>query len=200
MSYVYLSIYHRSKKEEGAMSLVKMYQEKLGVSKREAGDRAIVFTGIALASVALAVLLLITFPYQETRTEKIQLIPGNHTWVRELPIHEFSPVAVTYERDFLNLAGEEKILVSRDGSYVTYEVITVGKPFQYRKYRDPSLFLLGYRGGIESAEIYDGVLTLTLHRDWFTVKGFGGLFVFFAVLLVFIIPRCRLPRAKIQPC
>ena len=192
------------------MGLIRMYQkalrrsETIGVGSSGLGF----FILFHVLGVGLVALFFITFPYQETRTENIQLLPGNHKWVKESPIHKFSPVAVTYERDFLNLAGEEKILVSTDGpdADVTYEVITVGKPFQYHKYRDPSLFLLGYRGGVESAEIYDGVLTLTLHRDWFTVKFMGIFFVVIALVFagsvrwIFISSPPRLRETRIRPC
>ena len=143
LSYGYLSIYHGIKGKEDAMGLIKMYQEKLGDTEGQAENRAILCVVLALVSVGFAVLFLVTFPYQETRTEKIQLLPGNHTWVRELPTREFPPVAITYEQDFLRLVGGKETLVSADEIYIIYEVMEGGKPFQSANImRDPSSAIL----------------------------------------------------------
>ena len=188
------------------MGLTRMYQkalrrsETIGVGSSGLGF----FILFHVLGVGLVALFFITFPYQETRTENIQLIPGNHTWVRELPIHEFPPVSITYEQDFLRLAGGKETRVSPDSIYfvyLIYEVVDGGKPFQYRQYHDRSIFLKSYKGGPENSEILDGVLIRTLYRDWFPVKILGGLVTFCIVgLVLFITPRRRLPRTKIQPC
>ena len=150
------------------MRLIEVYQERFKESKSQAEGRACLFTLLTLVSLGLVVFFFITLPYQETRTEKIQLLPGNHTWAQELPTHEFSPVLVTYEQDFVRLAGGKETDVTID-VYVIYEFVKEGQPFQYRQYHNTSLFLKSYEDGVESPEIHNGILTRRLHRDWFVI-------------------------------
>jgi len=149
-----------------------MYQERFGESRSQAEGRAGFLGVLILVSLGLVVLAFIILPYQETRTEKIQLLPGNHTWAKELPTHEFPPVLITYERDFLRLADGKETDVSID-VYIIYQVVEEGQPFQYRQYHNTSLFLKSYEDGVENPEIHDGILTRTLHRDLFLMKGMG---------------------------
>ena len=147
------------------MSLIKMYQERLAVSKSRAEDRAMLFVVTALLTIGLVVLMLIVLPFQETRIEKIQLIPGNHTWTEELPTHEFLPLELIYEQHFSRLVDGKETNVSQDVSYIIYEFVERGKPFKYREYYNRSFLLTSYEDRGESPEIRDGVLTRRLHRN-----------------------------------
>ncbi len=138
--------------------------------------------GLVALSVVMAVGVIIVFPYQETETERIQLLPGNHTWAQSLPTHEIFSTIVMYEQDFLRLADGYETHVSADGSYITYEVVRGGIPLQYRQFHSgiyPSLFGYDQSGRGDDAEIQDGVLVSVLHRD-----GFGAWFLVF-LLVVF---------------
>ena len=128
-----------------------------------------IFALFAVLTILVIGGFIVLFPYQETRTERFVLLPGDHTLAEEIASNG---VRVHTAADFLLLASGKETSVEIGDGYIVYGVVEEGRLFQYRQYRDYDIFNYEHKGE-ENPRIRDGTLTRTLHRDWAAVRVFG---------------------------
>ncbi|MCH7605280.1 hypothetical protein IID24_04820, partial [Patescibacteria group bacterium] len=163
------------------MDLLKGPQQFFDVKIRKHMRFYLFFVFMGVCAVVAS---FIAFPYQETRNESIQLLPGNHTLAQKLSIHESPPITISNPQDFLRLVDGQEMDVIKDGSSITYRIVREGNVFQHIQWRSSSFRLASYDYRGEDVEIRDGELISTHHRDWFMMKALGIVLLFLVIMSV----------------
>lgn len=97
------------------MGIVKKFEEKLLISRREAWARVFIFFALALALLAFVGYCLASFPYDAAYIKEFPLIPGNHTPAFKI---EGSETALVSENGILNITIQNSELLASEANFL----------------------------------------------------------------------------------
>ena len=110
-----------------ALALIPKFQERLGVSRANAVWRVIGFLFLSACFVATIALVVIVFPYTAGFTEKIPLLPGDHTQVQKILAGE----VLVNRAQFLQIAEGNTTFVALGTETIFYMTKVAGVSYRY---------------------------------------------------------------------
>lgn len=158
-------------------ALVGTFQARLQISRGEASWRVVGFCLFSIAVLAVIAATAAFFPRQGSYSDRIPVLPGQHTQVSQILDGE-----VLVERDqFLQLAkGKEAFIALGDGA-ISYMVKVDNVSYRH----DQNAGYDKIRYGIGSQTIHEGVVVRELHRNLEAVT--IGLFIVEPLLLIVVL-------------
>lgn len=168
-------------------TLVSMFRQRLGVSKGNAIWRVIGFLFLPICFVVTIIVAVTFFPYSESLTEEIALLPGNHIQVQQILDGE----VLVDRAQFLKMAKGNPIFVASGEMTIVYMTKVAGVSYRYNQ--DTPLHL---RYFVSSQKIRNGMLIKERGRSAFAMILFNVISPLFTLfLLFFLIIRVQQKKA-----
>lgn len=141
------------------MNIIRLFEERLEVSRGNAIWRVIASIFLSASFIAIIACAGIFFPYTASFREEIPLLHGNHTEVSKVNAD------VVVDKDNFIKIMKDKTLVSLNGDTITYMTKSDGMSYCYE-----DIVSVGRRYHIQSQRIQGGLVVREIKlRKFFTV-------------------------------